>query len=299
MNYTLIESFCALANRLNFTKAAEDLFVTQPTLSRNIAALENELGVQMFHRSKHSVALTDMGKLFLPYAQNVKKAHEDVDQFVRALSISGTSAILKEIRLGISTLQFTKILPEFISYMNAQFPSIRFKLVDGTKKELLEQLKDKKVDIIFTDGQTAASEKGIETLWLNKSYIKLVLSRNHVLAKNGTSISIGRFSELGLPLLAKDLTLIQWAKENCPEVEMQQIQSDTHRMCLIEAGLGFSLCQEGAKDIFSPDVVFLDIEGNMPISMDAVIAWNEDFPSTPWNKKLIDNIKGFVEYYSK
>jgi len=69
MNYALIESFCALAKRLNFTKAAADLFITQPSLSRNIVMLEIELGFQLFHRSKHSVQLTELGRKFLPYAE--------------------------------------------------------------------------------------------------------------------------------------------------------------------------------------------------------------------------------------
>lgn len=86
MNYILIESFCALAKRLNFTKAAADIFMTQPSLSRNIVMLENELGFQLFHRSKHSVSLTELGQRFLPYAQSIKDANDRAAVFASSVA---------------------------------------------------------------------------------------------------------------------------------------------------------------------------------------------------------------------
>ena len=65
MNLEQIESFLVLAQRLNFTQAANDLFMAQPALSRLIAALEKELEVQLFHRNSRGVSLTPAGEAFL------------------------------------------------------------------------------------------------------------------------------------------------------------------------------------------------------------------------------------------
>ena len=64
MTLTQLESFLILAQRLNFTQAADDLFISQPALSRMISALEQEVGLQLFYRSSRSVSLTPAGRAF-------------------------------------------------------------------------------------------------------------------------------------------------------------------------------------------------------------------------------------------
>lgn len=297
MNYTLIESFCALAQRLNFTKAAADLFITQPTLSRNIAALENELGVQLFHRNNHSVCLTEFGKQFLPYADRIKRANDDVASFTRAFSKRTQSSIIKEARIGVATLQFTKFLPAFISYMNSEMPDVRFCVINGLQKNIFQQLKDNKLDIIFTDGRSLENEKGLDTLLVRRNYMKLVVPVGHPAAKLPGPVPLSMIPELGLPLLTIDTTLSGWSKDLFPTLEIKQMQSDTHGLSLIESGLGFSICQEGMREIFPPSVAFLDIE-NDPLYMDATIAWIKNFDSLPWQKDLLHNLSVFVDAYS-
>ena len=64
MTLNQLECFSVLAQRLNFTQAADDLFMSQPALSRTISALEGELGVRLFDRNSRSVALTPAGRAF-------------------------------------------------------------------------------------------------------------------------------------------------------------------------------------------------------------------------------------------
>ena len=64
MTLTQLESFLILAQRLNFTQAADDLFISQPALSRMISSLEQEVGLQLFYRSSRSVSLTPAGRAF-------------------------------------------------------------------------------------------------------------------------------------------------------------------------------------------------------------------------------------------
>ncbi len=73
MEYKWIEAFMALVEYLNFSRAAESLYISQPALSKQIASLESYLGVILFSRDKRTVELTEMGKLFLPEAQDMLK----------------------------------------------------------------------------------------------------------------------------------------------------------------------------------------------------------------------------------
>lgn len=298
MNYTLIESFCALAKRLNFTKAAADIFITQPSLSRNIVTLENEVGFQLFHRSKHSVALTDLGRQFLPYAEEIRAANGKAEGFVSAVAKGAQSAIIKEVRLGVATSQFTQFLPAFMAHMSSEMPDIRFSITDGLQQDIYRQLRDDKQDVIFTEGESLEDKKGLETLLVRRNSMKLMISRDHPAAKRGGPIPLSELSGYGLPLLTVDRSLYRRASELFPTLEIKQFQSATHSLMLIEAGLGMSICQEGLRRIFPPTVVFLDLEGD-PLYMDATVAWCKDNNPPAWWVRFLEELSGFVKQYAE
>jgi len=207
MNYALIESFCALAKRLNFTKAAADLFITQPSLSRNIVMLENELGFQLFHRSKHSVQLTELGRKFLPYAEEIKKSNDNAASFASHIAKNARSAIIKEIRIGVATLQFTRFLPAFIAYMSSEMPELRFSITDGLQQDVFQQLRDNQLDVIFTEGSSLGDRRGLDTLLLRRDDMKLVVSSDHPCAKRFGPVPLSTLHEYGLPLVTVDTTI--------------------------------------------------------------------------------------------
>ena len=296
MNYALIESFCALAKRLNFTKAAADIFITQPSLSRNIVMLENELGFQLFHRSKHSVALTDLGKQFLPYALAIKEANDRAVSFAAAISKRAQSSMLKELRIGVATMQFTRFLPALISHMANEMPDIRFSVTDGLQEDIYQALKEDKLDLILTDGNCLREKKGLGTLLLHRNCMKLVISADHPAANSLSPIPLSALPGYGLPLLTIDKTVHNQIKELLPTLEIKQLHSATRAFAFVEAGLGFAICQEGMQRTCPPTMAFLDLEGN-PFYMEATIAWNLD-PSAPaWWDSFLHQLSRFVQSY--
>ncbi len=296
MNYVLIESFCALAKRLNFTKAAADIFITQPSLSRNIVMLENELGFQLFHRSKHAVALTDLGKQFLPYAEAIKAANDKAALFAAAISKNAQSAIMKEVRIGVATFQFTKFLPALISYMSAEMPDIRFSVTDGLQDDIFQQLKENELDIILTEGHSLGDKKGLDTLLISRNLMKLVVPVGHPATMVNGPIPLSTLQWYGQPLLTIDTTIHRIVKEQAPALEVKQMHASTQALSLIEAGLGFSICQEGMRRIYPPTVVFLDLEEDL--YMEATIAWIKDANAPAWRDKFLHKLSVFVEHYN-
>lgn len=298
MNYVLIESFCALARTLNFTEAASEIFISQPSLSRNISMLENEVGFQLFHRSRHSVSLTDLGKQLLPYAQGIKRANDEAEDFVAGITKNvPKGASLKEVRIGVATLQFTDFLPDMIAYMSAHLPTIRFSVSDGLQEEILQQLNKKQLDMIFTEGSSLTDRAALTTRLLDRSDLKLVLPKSHPLAASPSPIPLSVLPEIGLPLLTVDKTVHHQIRELFPTIEIKQFKSALRVLTMIEGGLGFSICHEGMRPQFPSTLEFKDIEGS-PLHMEATIAWLED-PNAPlWWNRFIAVLSEYIKKYT-
>lgn len=255
MNYVQIEGFCALAQRLNFTKAAADIYTTQPSLSRNLVQLEQELGFQLFHRSKRSVTLTELGEQFLPYAEKIRKAHEEAASFAAGVVEDSKSPMIKEVRIGVATIQFTDFLPAMVSHMKAEMPEVHLLVTDGFQTYVLQQLKEDKLDVILTEGHSLENQEGVDTRLLRRSNVKLVVPATHPLAQKKEPVSLKKLREFNLPLLSADVTLTGLIKRMVDEgVDIRYFQSTTMTVSLVEAGFGIAICREELQRFFPPDV---------------------------------------------
>ena len=102
MNTAQLQCFLTVADTLNFARAAQQLHITQPAVTQQIHALEKELGVQLFHRTTHSVRLTDEGMVFLGDARQIEKCLRLVDNEIRRLA----SDSLKQHTLNAAKKQY-------------------------------------------------------------------------------------------------------------------------------------------------------------------------------------------------
>src|SRR5271154_6665518 len=130
--------FLAVADALNFTKAAALLRIAQPALSRRVQDLEDEIGVDLLKRSPRGVTLTAEGKLFLEKTRHLLKlADESVEQ-VRALA-RGESG---ELHVGYAPAPTVEILPPALAAYQKAFPRVRVLLHDLSERELIDGLQD-------------------------------------------------------------------------------------------------------------------------------------------------------------
>src|SRR5882672_1935826 len=133
--------FLAVAEALNFTKAAALLRVAQPALSRRVQDLEDEIGVDLLNRSPRGVVLTAEGKLFLDKTRHILKlADESVEQ-VRALARGEEG----ELHMGYAPAPTVEILPPALAAFQKAFPRVRVLLHDFSEQELIEPQKCVKV----------------------------------------------------------------------------------------------------------------------------------------------------------
>ena len=143
MELRVLNYFLAVAREENITKAAQILHITQPTLSRQISQLEEELGVKLFHRSNHHIILTDDGMLLKRRAQELIELSEKTK---RELS-HDNELVSGEIAIGCgetkSIIELTKIIVSF----RKRFPNVTFDFYTGIADDVKDRIENGLADI--------------------------------------------------------------------------------------------------------------------------------------------------------
>ena len=132
----------AVAEAGNFTVAAEQVFVTQPTLSMQIQKLEDELGVQIFNRTKKPIRLTKVGEQILKQARNILAEARRMDDIVA----QEKGFIGGEFKLGIIPTVMPTLLPMFLNTFINNHPKINLKIQELNTDSIINQLKEGKID---------------------------------------------------------------------------------------------------------------------------------------------------------
>ena len=140
MNTKQLEYFLELAQVLNYRRASERLGITQPTLSKAMEHLENDLGFPLFAKSGRSICLTAQGKAFMPYAQ---EGLNHLEQGIRAAMQRET------LRLGCIIAIENSLLPEFVQLYQQRNPGVLVQIHSAVSNDLQDMLENDKLDIIL------------------------------------------------------------------------------------------------------------------------------------------------------
>ncbi len=146
VNLELYRVFYTVAKCGSLTKAAEELFISQPAVSQSIKQLESQLGVPLFNRTHRGMELSQQGgKLIF---KQVEEALGILEKAESKLTEINTTAV-GTIRIGASDGIFSNILADKIVQFNTEYPAVKIELITGTSPETLTQLKENKCDIGF------------------------------------------------------------------------------------------------------------------------------------------------------
>src|SRR5215813_11372393 len=171
--------FLVVGEVLNFTKAAARLRVAQPALSRQIQDLEDEIGVDLLHRSPRGVTLTAEGKLFLEEVRELlKRADESVER-VRALARGEYG----ELHIGYIPIPTVEILPPAIEAFRKAVPHVKLVLHDLSTDELIAGLRDDALELAIMVQPIGEQTIEIEFETLRGYVWCVALSRAHPLAR--------------------------------------------------------------------------------------------------------------------
>ena len=158
MELRRLRQFLAVGEALNFTRAAKQLRIAQPALSRYVQDLEDELGVDLLRRSPRGVMLTAEGKLFLEEARELlKRADESVEK-VRALARGEYG----ELHVGYSSVPTVEILPPTLAAFQKTVPRVRMMLHDLSSDDLIAELQNATLQLAIMVQPEGAQTVGIE-----------------------------------------------------------------------------------------------------------------------------------------
>lgn len=143
MELRVLNYFLAIAREENITKAAQSLHVTQPTLSRQIAQLEEELDVQLFTRSNHHINLTEDGMILKRRAQEMLSL---ADKTKREL-LHREDALTGEITIGSGEFQSTQFLSQLIASFREKHPLVRYEIHSGNSTNIQEYMERGLLDL--------------------------------------------------------------------------------------------------------------------------------------------------------
>ncbi len=143
MELRVLNYFLAIAREENFTKAAQQLHVTQPTLSRQIAQLEEELGVELFVRSNHNIILTEDGMILKRRAQEILSLAEKTkrDFLHKDETLSGT------ISIGSGEFRSTKYLAKIIGAFHKKYPNVKYEIYSGNASNIRDHIERGLLDV--------------------------------------------------------------------------------------------------------------------------------------------------------
>ena len=178
MNLLHLRYFVELAHTQHFTRAAEQLCITQPSLSHAITQLETELGVPLFERTGRTTTLTRFGEQFLLCAQQtLETLDEGVDALQRVARGEGL------IRLGLLRTLGVDFVPGLAARYLRENPGrdIRFTFHTGVTQHLLDGLLEKRFDLVFCSQPPAALQ--LTAVPVGRQDVVLIVPRNHPLAE--------------------------------------------------------------------------------------------------------------------
>lgn len=179
-----LKVFRAVARNLNFSRAAEELLLTQPAVTQQIKALEDEYGVPLFDRAGGRIALTSAGQALLPYAERLKAISDESYESVN--SSTGTQAGL--LSLGASQTIGQYLLPKLIAEFISENPRVSVTAISGNTDSILESLATHRIHLAMVEGPAQRKEFRIEPFM--EDQMVLVVPASHEWADQQISVDM-------------------------------------------------------------------------------------------------------------
>jgi DNA-binding transcriptional LysR family regulator len=280
MELRLLRSFVAVAEERHFSRAAARLHIAQPPLSRQIQHLEAELGVQLLHRTRRQVALTEAGRQFLASSRSI------LAQVEAAVSQARRVARGEEGRIAIgmvSSVAFGDALPRLLRRFRASHPAVSITLQEMSAGEQLEALQAGRIQVGFM--RSPAPEARMVVTPFYREPLVAVLPAGHPLAgrrslplkalARDAFISVPRNRALG----GADLVLEACLQAGfTPEVFQEALELQSV-IGYVAAGFGVSLLPRTARKLVHAGVAFVTLASpRMTLEISAVHLNHSDSP---------------------
>ncbi|MFJ8064745.1 LysR family transcriptional regulator [Psychrobacillus sp. NPDC096426] len=210
MDNRQIQYFMEVAKQGSFSKAAEQLFVSQPTISNVVKNIENELGVQLLARTTRKLELTDTGQLLYEYGQQISQLYQHFYQELDDI----TNVQNGSIKMGIFSSIGTNILTDILSDFHKQYPNILIHFVEDGEQNLQKALLDGDLDLVIQEIPTDEPMNYIP--FLSGELRLLVHHTHHLASKEG--VKWGELKDEHFISFRQGFAIRQYITQECEKV---------------------------------------------------------------------------------
>lgn len=278
-----IRQFLAVAETLNFRRAAENLALAQPALSRGIQLLEHQLGLSLFTRNNRRVQLTPAGAVFL---KGCYALMEDLEETVRQARKAHRGE-LGTLAIGYTDFAISGALPRILDGFRRAYPEIDIELTYGSTRQQLDELMLRKIDVAFLTSPVTGAD--IETLPVQHDRFVAVLPQTHPLASQAT-VDIHSLADepfiVGVMArwrhFRRHLDALCLKAGFAPQI-VQEVHNTEGMFGLISANVGLTIHIECAANYMRQGVAIRPLEG---ISDNDVIVTEAAWRSTDMSPAL-------------
>ncbi|WP_295812845.1 LysR family transcriptional regulator [uncultured Nitratireductor sp.] len=298
MDLRQIRHFVAVAEELHFGRAAERLGMTQPPLSQSIQALEMDLGLTLFERTRRSVALTPVGREWLPHARRVLEEAVRLPQTAQQLSRGEVGRV----RLSFISFVSYSFLPTLVRRFKERFPEVELVLNEATSDVQIAELLDGALDagIIISPPRGALhpplSYRPVETDKLVVAVPEEWVISGRVVPQGGKldfatlcNLPVILFPRRSAPVLHDLVTRYYAEHEAIPFQGQQAVQMQTI-INLVSSALGIAFVPSTMRRLIRPGVAYFRLAEQQP-EIEIGFAWRVTDASTAL-QHLADTVAG-------
>ena len=270
--------FVTVAETLNFSRAASLLHISQPPLSRQIHALEAELGTPLFARNARGVQLTDAGASLLPEARRLLRDAEALRVGARHIA----TGEIGKLSLGFISTAAYNVLPELLPAFHRAHPRIKLQLQEATSDVQTAGLRDGELDIGFVLPQPIEATLRYEPVYREPLIAALPATRRWPATLTLAALAGEPFvlfpRKVGAPLYDLVVGYCQRAGFT-PRIEQEAIQMQTI-VSLVAAGMGIALVPASLKHLKRTGVIYRSLQERSP-QMEIGLIWraSDDSPA--------------------
>ncbi len=247
MDIHSLQAFIEVARKESFSKASETLFITQPAISKRIAALEDDLDTKLFNRISRKVTLTDAGKKLLPKAKELVNELNDMRRYATSLS----DEIKGDLLIGSSNHVSMHRLPPILKAYRQQYHDVHLDMSFGESDIMCKLVERGEIELaIITLPESLAENLQKQVLWVDS--LHLVVGPDHPLS-NQPEVTLEQLADFPCVLPSDTTETFRVIKRQMDhsglvlDVQMTNNNLDTLKM-LVGAGLGWTLLPKTLLD---------------------------------------------------
>lgn len=262
MDLRQMRYFLALAEERNFTRAAERLHMAQPPLTRQIRALEEELGATLFVRTSKGVDLTEAGQALLDEVPNLLS----LAQRARERTVAASQGLSGRLDVGIFGSGVLDVIPRILARFHAERPEVKIVLHNLTKTQQIDALRERRISVGFNRLVPPEDDLKVETIL--RETMAVALPETHRLARQ-KEIRIADLSDQPmilyprLPIAGLAQQVIQaFSREKSTLRVEQEVEDVLTAIALVAGGFGLCITASSTASLRLPGVVYRPLISN-------------------------------------